>query len=67
MPAVAQFIIGRYDDGKPLAAGTVMMGGTMSAIGGIRSATRFEMEIEDAASGERLTHAYDIEVLPFVT
>ena len=60
-------LIGRYDAGRPLAAGTVMMGGTMSAIGGIRPATRFEMEIEDPASAARLTHAYDIEVLPFVT
>ena len=59
-------LIGRYNAGRPLVAGTVMMGGTMSAIGGIRPATRFEMEIEDPASGERLTHAYDIEVLPVV-
>lgn len=60
-------LIARYSDGKGLAAGTVMMGGTMSAIGGIRPATRFEMELEDPATGDRIAHAYDIEVLPVVT
>ncbi|MBN9278249.1 MAG: DUF2848 domain-containing protein [Hyphomicrobium sp.] len=60
-------LIARYAGGKPLPVGTVMMGGTMSAIGGIRPASRFEMELEDPASGERITHAYDIEALPVVT
>jgi hypothetical protein len=60
-------LIARYGGGKALSPGTVMMGGTMSAIGGIRPASRFEMELEDPATGARLTHAYDIEVLPVVT
>jgi len=60
-------LISRYGAGKPLAAGTVMMGGTMSAIGGIRPATRFEMELEDPKTGERLSHAYDVEMLPVVS
>ena len=60
-------LIARYGSGKGLPAGTVMMGGTMSAIGGIRPASRFEMELEDPATGDRITHAYDIEVLPVVT
>ena len=60
-------LISRYGAGKPLAAGTVMMGGTMSAIGGIRPATRFEMELVDPLTGERISHAYDIEVLPVVS
>jgi hypothetical protein len=60
-------LISRYGGGKPLAPGTVMMGGTMSAIGGIRPATRFEMELEDPATGERITHAYDVEALPVVS
>ncbi len=59
-------LIARYGAGKPLAIGTVMMGGTMSAIGGIRPASRFEMELEDPATGNRITHAYDVEVLPVV-
>lgn len=60
-------LINRYGAGKPLAAGTVMMGGTMSAIGGIRPATRFEMELEDPATGDRIAHAYDVEALPVVS
>ena len=60
-------LITRYSAGKSVAVGTLMMGGTMSAIGGIRPATRFEMELEDPMTGERLTHAYDIEVLPVVS
>ncbi len=60
-------LIARYSGSKALPAGTVMMGGTMSAIGGIRPASRFEMELEDPATGARIVHAYDIEVLPVVT
>lgn len=60
-------LIARYCGGKTLPAGTVMMGGTMSAIGGIRPASRFEMELEDPATGARITHAYDVENLPVVT
>lgn len=60
-------LIARYTGGKPLAAGTVMLGGTMSAIGGIRPASRFEMELEDPATGDRISHAYDIEALPVVS
>jgi len=60
-------LIARYGGGKPLASGTVMMGGTMSAIGGIRPASRFEMELEDPATGDRIMHAYEIEVLPVVS
>jgi len=60
-------LIARYSAGKPLAEGSVMMGGTMPAIGGIRPATRFEMELEDPDTGNRIAHAYDIEALPIVS
>ena len=60
-------LVARYGGGEPLAEGTVMLGGTMPAIGGIRPATRFEMELEDPATGNRITHAYDIEALPVVS
>lgn len=60
-------LIARYGGGKPFAEGTVMLGGTMAAIGGIRPAARFEMELEDPATGNRITHAYDIEALPVVS
>lgn len=60
-------LIGRYTSGGQLPAGSVMMGGTMSAIGGIRPASRFEMELEDPANGNRMTHAYEITQIPIVT
>ncbi len=60
-------LIARYGGGKPLAEGTLMMGGTMAAIGGIRPASRFEMELEDPDTGNRIAHAYDIEALPVVS
>ena len=58
-------LITRY--GSPLAPGTVMFCGTLSAIGGIRPASRFEMELEDPVLGRTLRHAYAIDVLPVVT
>ena len=56
----------RYGNSPTLSPGTVMFGGTLGAIGGIRPATRFEMELEDPVLGRTLTHGYDIEVLPVV-
>ena len=58
-------IIGRYTDGaSALAPGTLMFGGTLPAIGGIAPAERFEFELEDPVLDRRLSHAYDIIVLP---
>jgi hypothetical protein len=53
--------------GGGLAAGTVMFGGTLGAIGGIRPALRFEMELEDPVLGRMMRHGYDIDVLPVVS
>jgi hypothetical protein len=50
-----------------LPAGTLMFCGTPGAIGGIRPATRFEMELRDPVLNRVLTHSYDIEVLPVVS
>jgi hypothetical protein len=58
-------LIARY--GSALAPNTVMYCGTLGAIGGIRPATRFEMELEDPVLGRTLKHAYDISVLPVVS
>ena len=44
-----------------------MFCGTLAAIGGIRPASRFEVELEDPVLGRTLRHAYDIEVLPVVS
>jgi hypothetical protein len=53
--------------GKPLPANGVMFCGTLSAIGGIRPASRFEVELEDPVLGRILRHAYDIDALPVVS
>src|ERR1700733_11668073 len=53
--------------GKPLSSGTVMFCGTLAAIGGIRPASRFEVELEDPVLGRTLRHAYDIDALPVVS
>jgi hypothetical protein len=58
-------LIGRYGDA--LAVNTVMFCGTFAAIGGIRPAARFEMEMEDPVLRRRMTCAYDIRVLPIVS
>jgi Protein of unknown function (DUF2848) len=57
-------LVQRY--GSPLQPGTVMMSGTLNAIGGIRPAQRFEMQLEDAATGRAIAHAYDIDPLPVI-
>jgi len=53
--------------GKALADGTMMFCGTLAAIGGIRPASRFEIELEDPVLNRTLKHAYDIDVLPVVS
>ena len=58
-------LIGRY--GSRLKPDSVMYCGTLAAIGGIRPATRFELELEDPVLGRTLRHAYDISVLPVVS
>ncbi len=49
-------------DGLP--PGAAMFGGTMPVIGGVRPASRFEIELEDPVLGRRLRHGYDVAVLP---
>jgi hypothetical protein len=49
-----------------LPPGTLMFGGTIGAIGGIRPAEAFETEIRDPATGRVLRHRYTIGVLPVV-
>jgi hypothetical protein len=57
-------LIARY--GKALGAGSIMFCGTLGAKGGIRPASRFEMELDDPVLGRRLNHAYDIVDLPVI-
>ena len=58
-------LIARY--GSRLQPDSVMYCGTLAAIGGIRPASRFELELEDPVLGRMLRHAYDIDVLPVIS
>jgi len=60
-------LIRKYTGTDTLPAGTLMFCGTPGAIGGIRPATRFEMEVRDPVLNRSLTHSYDIPVLPVVS
>ena len=51
------------DEGE-MADGTLLFGGTMAAIGGVRTADRFIFTMRDAVLRREITHAYDIRVLP---
>jgi hypothetical protein len=57
-------ISGYVRNGSTLDEGTVMFGGTLSAIGGIQPADRFDFELEDPVRKRRLTHGYEIRCLP---
>jgi len=52
--------------GASLKPGTVMMSGTLNALGGIRPGSQFDMRLEDPATGRAIAHAYDIVELPIV-
>lgn len=56
-------LIERYSGGAGLADGTLMFGGTLAAIGGVRPAERFEFELEDPVLGRRTVHGYDMNIL----
>ncbi len=60
-------LVGAYlgADG-PLPAGTVMFCGTLTALGGIRPAARFEMQLEDPVLRRSIQHGYQVRALPVV-
>ncbi|MFT7574370.1 MAG: hypothetical protein ACI9XZ_000739 [Alphaproteobacteria bacterium] len=60
-------LIRNYNGSDTLPVGTVMMSGTPAAIGGIRPAERFDIEIADKLGTRRINHGYDIEVLPVIS
>jgi hypothetical protein len=60
-------LIARWAGGAELPAGSAMFCGTISAIGGIRPADRFGMELHDPVLKRTISHSYDIEVLPVVS
>lgn len=53
----------RQDEGE-MADGTLLFGGTMAAIGGVRPADRFIFTVRDPVLGREIKHGYDIKVLP---
>jgi hypothetical protein len=57
-------IAGFLQHAGPLEEGTIMFGGTLPAIGGIRPADRFDFELEDPVQKRRLVHGYEIRTLP---
>jgi uncharacterized protein DUF2848 len=50
-----------------LGPGATMFCGTVGAIGGIRPASRFEMELSDPVRNRALRHAYDVVALPVIS
>lgn len=60
----ARDLIRGYTNQGALAEDTLMFCGTLPAIGGIRPAARFEMELEDPVRGRKLHHQYDVRELP---
>lgn len=59
-------LLGRRPGGPGLPPGTLMFGGTIGAKGGIRPASRFEMELSDPVLGRSIRHAYAVSDLPVV-
>ena len=65
--APRELIAGWHNGDKRLPAGVAMFCGTLPAIGGIRSSSRFDMEIEDPVLGRKLTHSYIVQALPIIS
>jgi hypothetical protein len=63
MLSVAELIRGGFG-GAALPDGCAMFGGTFAAKGGIRSASRFEFELEDPVLKRVIKHGYDVVTLP---
>jgi Protein of unknown function (DUF2848) len=61
-----QELIAAYAQSTSLSPGTVMFLGAIAAIGDIRPAPRFEMELADPVLGRALRHGYDVRTLPIV-
>jgi hypothetical protein len=60
-----QDLIARYTGGAAtLPDGSGMTCGTVAAIGGIRPALSFAMELFDPRRGRALAHRYEVEILP---
>jgi len=61
-------LLADYFAGRPaMRAGFGMSCGTLAAVGGIRPATQFAMELIDPSTGRRIAHEYAIETLPVIS
>ena len=60
-------ICGYTDNNPQLPTGTAMFCGTVPAIGGVRPASRFEVELEDPVLKRKIRHDYDVIALPLVS
>jgi len=58
-----QELIAGYANGAALPEGTGMTCGTVNAIGGIRPAASFTMELFDPRRGRTLSHSYALDIL----
>ena len=63
MLSVSELLARGFADGR-LPDGCAMFGGTFAAKGGIRPASRFEIELEDPVLKRSIRHAYDVIELP---
>jgi hypothetical protein len=61
-----QDLIAGFTGGVCLRDGVGMTCGTVSAIGGIRPAATFAMELHDPRRGRSIKHRYTVEILPEV-
>lgn len=59
-------LISGWTGGAPLPEGTVMFGGTVAAIGGIRPSARFEFELEDPVLHRVIRGGYTVRTLPLI-
>lgn len=64
--APRELIAGWRNGDKRLPPGVAMFCGTLPAIGAIRAAPRFTMELEDPVLGRKIAHSYRIQALPVV-
>jgi Protein of unknown function (DUF2848) len=62
-----QDLLARYEEhGGTFIDGTAMLCGTLAALGGIRPAERFEIELDDPVLGRTLRHEYAVQPLPIL-
>ena len=58
--------LGELIDGAALSESEAVLCGTLGAIGGVRPAARFRMELRDPASGRAISHEYEAKALPVI-